>query len=448
MRIALRRTALIAVFLVPVASAPSEQLPCGPRSAHGCIPTSGVALQKPEQRPAWNEGESLRLLNGDVSDLSATGLAYYVNDVNGDDSRSGRSPASAWRTLRRASAAPLHPGDRLLLKRGGSWSGTLTISSSGTPADPVTIDAFGTGGRPRLTTNGCLHLDGSYLRARHLRASNCDWSGFYIGGDHVRLSFSTASRNVAGIQIGYSADASSVLHNRLIDNNRLSDGNGQFGILVNGTNSRIARNVISGSSGSAVEIYGGAALNGGARIHHNTIRARVLSEMGKTTGNDVYYNVMITRQRGAKALVMHGGTSEHGPVSGIRFFNNTVYLPGKETQGWVCGGGCDATSLTLRNNIFRTTWKGGYADGPVNEDYNLYFGHEILQFTKGSHSFSRSARFVNPRSGNLRLRSSSPAIDRGVSTLARKDMDGVRVPFRVSERRPGVDRGAFEYHKR
>jgi Right handed beta helix region len=373
-------------------------------------------------------------------------VTYYVDDVDGDDGRSGRSPSSAWRTLRRASAAHLNPGDRLLLKRGGSWAGTLTITSSGTSQQPITIGAFGRGARPLLTTHGCVHLDGSYLVARHLHAANCDWSGFYVGGDRVRVTQSTASRNVAGIQVGYTADRSILSRNRLMRNNRLSDGNGQFGILINGTNTTVFRNSISGSDGAGVEIYGGSSLNGGARVHHNILRTRVFSEMGKTRANSLYYNVLISPRDEAKGLVMHGPSTQHGPVSGTRFFNNSVYLPGRRSQGWVCTGACDETSLTLRNNIFLTTWKGGYADGPVDEDYNLYFGHRILQFSKGSHSFVRRPRFVAAPSGNLRLRRSSPAIDRGVATMAVRDMDGFRVPFRITKRRPGVDRGAYEYH--
>jgi hypothetical protein len=373
-------------------------------------------------------------------------VTYYVDDVGGDDVRSGRSPSSAWRTLSRASAAHLNPGDRLLLKRGGSWAGTLTITSSGTSERPITIAAFGRGARPLLTTHGCVHLDGSYLVARHLRATNCDWSGFYVGGDRVRVTRSTASRNVAGIQVGYTANRSVISRNRLVNNNRLSDGNGQFGILVNGTNTAVFRNLISGSDGSGVEIYGGSSLNGGARVHHNVLRTRVFSEMGKTRANSLYYNVVISLRDEAKGLVMHGPSTQHGPVSGTRFFNNSVYLPGRRSQGWVCTGPCDESSLTLRNNIFRTTWKGGYAAGPVDEDYNLYFGHKILQFSKGSHSFVRRPRFVAARLGNLRLRKLSPAIDRGVATLAGRDMDGFRVPFRITKRRPGVDRGAYEYH--
>ena len=373
-------------------------------------------------------------------------VTYYVDATRGNDSRSGRSPSSAWRTLRRASAAALQPGDRLLLRRERSWAGTLTISSSGTSEQPITLAAFGRGSRPLLTTHGCVHLNGSHLVARHLRASHCNWSGFYIGGDHVRLVSSTASRNVAGIHVGYSANRSVIARNRLRNNNRLSDGNGQFGILINGTKAHVLRNSIRGSDGSAVEIYGGTDLNGGSRVHHNMIRSRVFSEMGKTRANSLYYNVVISRQEASKGLVMHGRSTQHGPVSAIRFFNNSVYLPGSASQGWVCTGACDEASLSLRNNIFRTTWKGGYASGPVDEDYNLYFGHEILQFAKGRHSFVRNPRFRAARSGNLRLKRSSPAIDRGVATLAPRDMDGFRVPFRITKRQPGVDRGAYEHH--
>lgn len=43
---------------------------------------------------------------------------YHVDADQGDDARSGLSPDSPWRTLARAQAATLDPGDRILLRAG------------------------------------------------------------------------------------------------------------------------------------------------------------------------------------------------------------------------------------------------------------------------------------------------------------------------------------------
>ncbi|MEE8384477.1 MAG: DNRLRE domain-containing protein, partial [Dehalococcoidia bacterium] len=81
----------------------------------------------------------------------AAGTAYYVDSASGNDANSGTSEADAWRTLDRASTASLRPGERLLLKRGEVFAGTLTISSSGTRDAPVVISSYGSGTPPTIT---------------------------------------------------------------------------------------------------------------------------------------------------------------------------------------------------------------------------------------------------------------------------------------------------------
>lgn len=74
----------------------------------------------------------------------------YVDAEKGRDSNPGTSPDRAWKTLRRATARQLAPGDTLLLRRGCVWTEPLRLAGSGTPAKPITIGAYGQGPRPRL----------------------------------------------------------------------------------------------------------------------------------------------------------------------------------------------------------------------------------------------------------------------------------------------------------
>lgn len=77
--------------------------------------------------------------------LAAT---YYVDPQNGDDARNGTStsiganPIGPWRTLNRISASPLAPGDTILLKCGGVWHESLTLTSSGTATLPFRIGVY------------------------------------------------------------------------------------------------------------------------------------------------------------------------------------------------------------------------------------------------------------------------------------------------------------------
>ncbi|MGW0881915.1 right-handed parallel beta-helix repeat-containing protein [Streptomyces sp. NPDC002671] len=74
------------------------------------------------------------------------GRTFYLSP-DGDDTADGRTPQTAWHTLRRADAVRLKPGDRLLLRGGARFAGTLSIGQgdAGNARKPVVIDSYGTG---------------------------------------------------------------------------------------------------------------------------------------------------------------------------------------------------------------------------------------------------------------------------------------------------------------
>lgn len=74
--------------------------------------------------------------------------AYYVSSTQGNDAADGTSPARAWRTLARASAQHLAPGDALLLRAGERFAGQLELQSSGAPDRPVRVGRYGEGPKP------------------------------------------------------------------------------------------------------------------------------------------------------------------------------------------------------------------------------------------------------------------------------------------------------------
>ncbi|GAA3972016.1 hypothetical protein GCM10023085_62800 [Actinomadura viridis] len=80
---------------------------------------------------------------------AAAGTTYYLDAANGSDAASGTSETSAWRTLAKASAQTFGPGDRILLKAGGIWSGQyLDLRGSGAAGAPIVLDRYGTGPKP------------------------------------------------------------------------------------------------------------------------------------------------------------------------------------------------------------------------------------------------------------------------------------------------------------
>ncbi|MBY8885266.1 discoidin domain-containing protein [Streptomyces sp. PTM05] len=76
---------------------------------------------------------------------AATGTTYYVDSRTGSDSNDGTNPGDAWKTLAKVDAASLRPGDTIAFQGGETWTGGLTITSSGTAAAPITVTSYGTG---------------------------------------------------------------------------------------------------------------------------------------------------------------------------------------------------------------------------------------------------------------------------------------------------------------
>lgn len=71
---------------------------------------------------------------------------YYVSP-SGNDAAAGTSPATAWRTLHKASSVPLAPGGKLLFQGGRRFTGSLIIGKwdKGTAAAPIVIGTYGSG---------------------------------------------------------------------------------------------------------------------------------------------------------------------------------------------------------------------------------------------------------------------------------------------------------------
>ncbi|ANP56832.1 hypothetical protein AVL59_28165 [Streptomyces griseochromogenes] len=87
------------------------------------------------------------------------GRTFYLSP-DGSDKDDGRTPQTAWRTLRRADAVRLKPGDRLLLKGGARFPGTLSIGpgDAGNARKPVVIDSYGDG-RAVITAVGTRGIE-------------------------------------------------------------------------------------------------------------------------------------------------------------------------------------------------------------------------------------------------------------------------------------------------
>lgn len=412
----------------------------------------------------------------------ASGTSYYVDSLGGNDTNAGTSPTSAWKSLAKASSAPLAPGDTLSLKRESRWSGTLTVSRSGSAGAPITVSAYSTGVLPVITgASVCVRLDGSYVEVRDLHATGCSWAGFEISAAHVGVERVEASDNVVGVNTKSTATYTRIRYSNIHDNARMSvltdgwalgydcnaspkpkacdDDSGAFGIALHGDHAEVAFNDIRGHDtfsydygrdGAAVEIYGASY----SHIHHNVTHGNhVFSELGKrssdplSTDNVYAYNTITGSAEEDRFLITRGAASGFGPIYNTVLINNSVHLTGAKSEGFICHAGCGTDLLTVRNNIISAARKVGYSDSVINESHNIYQGG-ILQLPGGmaASSLRGNAMFEDAPNWNLRLLAGSPAIDRGTSTGYSKDLDGRSLPLDGNGDGVAVtDIGAFEF---
>jgi hypothetical protein len=447
-----------------------------PLTNRGIIIANGTNADGMDFSPRSDPTPSLRpRLTVNYTTTAAAATTYHV-DPAGNDANDGTSTATAWRTLKRASDAVLAPGDSLLLKRGGSWTEALVMAESGTSSSPITVGSYGSGASPIIhggnAINTTVRLTGSHLRVVDLTITDATWAGVRVDGDSNVVERNVISRHVVGIQIQPGADGNKALRNTLVDNNKMSvatpcsvncnDDSGAFGVVVQGNQNEIAYNTISGSiapspdyeyDGAAVEIYGGQFNS----IHHNlTYDNETFTELGggsvKASDNTFAYNLVraagTTALHKAKFLVTRGAGDGFGPVYRTRAYNNTVYLAGADSEGFVCYAGCGTGILTLRNNVIQAVKKTGYADAAFDEGYGLYWGGPN-QFTMGAGSVRQNPLFVSAATGDLHLAATSPGLESGTSVNGgfTTDLDGLALPFDADGNgTAGYDKGCYEKH--
>lgn len=83
-----------------------------------------------------------RILNA-ADTVVISGTTYYVSNA-GNDKNDGKTPETAWKTLKKVSEAYLYPGDGVLFKRGDLFRGEVHTKPG------VTYAAYGTGVKPKF----------------------------------------------------------------------------------------------------------------------------------------------------------------------------------------------------------------------------------------------------------------------------------------------------------
>jgi len=198
---------------------------------------------------------------------------YYVDFVGGSDTADGKSQATAFQhapgdtnATGAAAAASLAPGDVVLLKGGVLYEGTITLTTSGTAAQPIVLE----GGAQQGWGSGRAVIDGATTRALGVGVQGAS----YVVVEGFELQNFTKSQSSTGISVDGGSDdvvVGNVLHDIYYATNP-APGNAAWeqqlgnGITVNnssGTN--VYANTIRdvGNAGISISADGGGTVTGG-----------------------------------------------------------------------------------------------------------------------------------------------------------------------------------------
>jgi len=238
-------------------------------------------------------------------------------------------------------------------------------------------------------------------------------------------------------------------------------GSGRHGILAGGANLTITNNFIhdlmvsggcNGSGGGAIDTYGPV---GNVLIDRNVVRnvaVRLIGSCATIQGIYVANPNNVVTNNIVSGVAAVGITQWHGATAST-IVNNTVF---HNKEGILLGQGDGGTTTGsannyVANNIVYDNTTYGIVEGGKMAGNNRYVNNLVTRSgtnmrVKGtvSGTISSDPLFVSYQAngtGNYRLSSSSPAIDRGTSTLAPK----IDIALVARPRGAAVDIGAYEY---
>jgi hypothetical protein len=331
-----------------------------------------------------------------------SGSVFYVSP-SGSDANPG-TLAAPWRTLAKAMAT-LTAGQTAYLRAGTYQEATnvscsssynaLTWSRSGTASAPITIAGY-PGEEHQVVVKTKLILSGSYLRLvglvvdKNLSYSSADGActgepNVNVTGDDIEIRrLEIRNSNMSGMWLR-GADRVRILDNWIHDNgSHLKYDHGIY--FSSGSGGVIANNVIERAKGFGIQMYPDPS---GQLVTQNTVVGSYMSGI---------------------VLDTSGG--------GITVTNNIFALNNQYGISYRRGASCKADTNVLFANVLGTL-AGSLSAGTV---------------------ITADPLFVDRFTGNLRLRSGSPAVDVGLTAYSQAtDHDGVARPQGA-----GPDIGAFE----
>lgn len=130
---------------------------------------------------AWSYNSLFNIWNetGTYTSNTTGEVSFYVSST-GDDTNTGLSPDSPWQTITKLNTAmmdgTLVDGNNIYLLRGDTFSTQLSVGLNGSLDDPIAIDAYGTGDKPKFTgtpNGGAIYVENHHnITIQNIQSDN------------------------------------------------------------------------------------------------------------------------------------------------------------------------------------------------------------------------------------------------------------------------------------
>jgi parallel beta-helix repeat protein len=403
---------------------------------------------------------------------------YYVSESVGNDAWSGSLPEpngsmtdGPKQSLAAASTlldTVVGPGDRVLLRRGDTWSGDVSLNVSaaaGAPGNPVVVGAYGTGAKPtidRTSTGTVVTVRGTYtapaaqyLRFENLRLTTTAPPGSRPIGVLILESYRPIDPHhvtFADCEIDHLKHGLTWYeHGHVLERCHIHDNYGippetghTQGIYVSGSDMTIRDNLFvnNGKPDSWFDHNLYISHGSGYLIERNTIRSS-LDGIKLRGSNDTIVRDNVIHDMNLGAISVGGDDS--GPVDNVIIERNLIYdtvdaITVKSQSGTQL---LPSTNIVIRNNIFHSN----RGTAPIGGDYAGYVN--VLDPVEDVFVCNNLiANISDPNERNLYIYAASPAnlhIENNI--LMRTDTTRPMVEFPNSSAMAGtvLDHNLYHY---